>query len=137
MEGKSEDSVNKIQKSLETLLNTKTSIKPKRSTKVDKNKEIFEKIIMTLEELDVRSYILENDLDLVVSKYESKFYAVIDSLIEISFGPKITELIMFYLYERKNDNGTLSSLTDDTGRIIPLENPTDLWNLIQAIKQNK
>lgn len=137
MEEQGKDPLNQIKSSLEGLLNTKTVLKPKRSNKIDKERENFEKLIMTLEELEIRAYFLENDLDLDLSKYDSKFYSVIDSLIELHFGPKITQIIMFYLYDRKKDDGTLSVLTDDTGRTLPLENPADLWNLIQVIKQSK
>lgn len=135
-EHKKEDSVNKIKESLENLLNSKTSLKLKRTTKEDKEFEIFEKIINSLEELDVRAFILEKDLDINLTNYDKKFYNVIDNLIELKYGSAISEIIYFYLYERHDkENGNFGILDDVTKKFIPLNNVMDLWNLIQIIKE--
>jgi len=47
-------------------------------------------------------------------------------------------LIMFYLYERINPDGTLNTVTDINGDEFLLENAEDLWTLVQQIiEENK
>ena len=54
------------------------------------------------------------------------------------FDEDAADLIMFYLYERINPDGTLNSVTDINGDEVPLENAEDLWILVQQItEENK
>ena len=81
--GNNEEHVNGIKKSIDDILGTDTSLKRKKKSEDDTNRERFEKIIQTLEEIEVRSIILGNDLNLDFTSYDEKFYKVIDSLIEM------------------------------------------------------
>ena len=129
-----EENINEIKTSLENLLNVKTSIKPKRRSKNDKNREMFENIITDLEILETRTSFADEHVNIDLSKYNGLFLNIIDDLFELQFGKPVLELINFYLYNRFK-NGAVSQLLDDKGNIIPLQTPTDLWNIIQAIKQ--
>lgn len=132
------NSINEIKNSLENLLNSKTVVlKSRRNTKEDKEKQVFEKLILTLEELKVRSFILEEDIKIGISSYDEKFYEVIDMLLKMHFNTQITDLIMFYLYDRVNPDGSINTIMDDKNRQIPLNSPDDLWNLIQILKKSK
>ena len=133
-ENNKETSIKQIQNSIEDLLNTKTSLKIKYPTKEDKEKEIFIKIITELEILDTRSFFLKDQAGLDLSSYDVIFYNVIDDLMLLYFGEKVVEIIDFYLYRKHNLDGSVNNILDEQNRIIPLENATDLWNLIQIIK---
>jgi len=135
MDGKK--SIDKIKNSIESLLNTKTDLVPKKITKEDKDKILFEKIIKNIELVDIRSFILEEKSDINLSKYDNKFFNIIDDLILLHFGIEASELISFYLYERHNPDGSINQILDNENTPIPLENPSDLWNLIQIIKTFK
>ena len=132
-----DEHVNGIKKSIDDILHTDTSLKRKKKSEEDINRERFEKIISTLEEIEVRSLILGNDLELDFTSYDEKFYFVIDSLFHMHFGKEASELIFFYLYERMNADGTVNGLQNDEGEIIELTSPTDLWYLLKAIQDKK
>lgn len=131
-----EGHVEGIKKSVEDIIGSITSIKLKRKSEVDSQREKFEKIILSLEELNVRSMILESELGLDFSTYDDKFYAVIDAIFQLHFNKEINELIFFYLYERINEDGSFNKVLDIDGVEIELNNPLDLWAIIQAMEEN-
>jgi len=120
-----------IKKEIDDILGTDTFLKPKKRTDDDIQREKFEKIIQMMQEIEVRGILLATDLKLDFTSYDEKFYKVIDSLIEMQFGKEAAELIFFYLYERENPDGTVNDLIDETGMIVSLNNPTDLWYLVK------
>jgi len=120
-----------IKKEIDDILGTDTFLKPKKRTDDDIQREKFEKIIQMMQEIEVRGILLTTDLKLDFTSYNEKFYKVIDSLIEMQFGKEAAELIFFYLYERENPDGTVNDLIDETGMIVSLNNPTDLWYLVK------
>jgi hypothetical protein len=132
-----EEHVNGIKKSIDDILGTDTSLKRKKKTEDDLNRERFEKIIQTLEELEVRSLILGGDLSLDFTSYDEKFYVVIDLLFQLHFGKEAAELIFFYLYERTNPDGTTNGLQNDEGEVIELTSPNDLWYLLKAMQDRE
>jgi len=129
--------VDGIKKSIDDILGTDTSLKRKKKTEDDINRERFEKIIHTLEEVEVRSVILGSDLSLDFTSYDEKFYYVIDTLFQMHFGKEASELIFFYLYERNNPDGTVNGLQNEEGEVIELTSPTDLWYLLKAMQDRE
>jgi len=132
-----EEHVNGVKKSIDDILGTDTFLKRKKKSEDDINRERFEKIINTLEEIEVRGMLLGNDLQLDFTSYDEKFYFVIDSLFHLHFGKEASELIFFYLYERTNPDGTTNGLQNDEGEIIELTSPTDLWYLLKAMQDRE
>ena len=129
--------VNGIKKSIDDILHTDTSLKRKKKSDDDVNRERFEKIITTLEELEVRSIILGEDLKLDFTEYDEKFYFIIDSLLHLHFGKEAAELIFFYLYDRTNPDGSSNGLQNDEGEVVELTSPTDLWYLLKAVQDRE
>jgi len=120
-----------IKKEIDDIIGVDTVLKQKKKTDDDFQRERFEKIIQTMQEIEIRGILLATDLRLDFTSYDEKFYKVIDSLIEMQFGKETAELIFFYLYERENPDGTVNDLIDEEGTIVPLNNPNDLWQLIK------
>jgi len=120
-----------IKKEIEDIIGVDTVLKQKKKTDDDFQRERFEKIIQTMQEIEIRGILLATDLRLDFTTYDEKFYKVIDSLIEMQFGKETAELIFFYLYERENPDGTVNDLIDDEGTIVPLNSPNDLWQLVK------
>jgi hypothetical protein len=87
--------------------------------------------------LNNRATILYNDLKLDFSTYDESFLEIIDALMFMKFGEEACEVISFYLWERQNLDGSVNELQDAEGNIVPLENATDLWNVIQKITSEK
>jgi hypothetical protein len=120
-----------IKRSIEDIIGTDTSIKVKKKSEDDFQREKFIKIITLLEETEVRGVLLGNDLQLDFSSYDEKFYTVIDNLLLMLFGKEACELIFFYLYDRINPDGTINELIDADDKVIVLTSPNELWELVK------
>jgi hypothetical protein len=131
-----QEHANGIKSSIEDILGAGASLRRKKKSEDDNQREKFEKIIRTLEEIEVRGIILGSDLQLDFRSYDEKFYIIIDYLLELYFGKEGYELISFYLYERINPDGSVNELMDENDNIVPLNTPADLWELLK-VNQNK
>lgn len=132
-EDKLPEEVKELKKSLEDILNVDFKVKRKKKTELDIQKDLFFKIIISLEKLNMRSNVLNADLDIDLTKYDEIFYDVLDNLLILHFGKNIAEIIFFYVYDRIDQDGNIASLSDMGGNKIVLENIHDLWHLIQNI----
>jgi len=131
-----QEHANGIKSSIEDILGAGATLRRKKKSEDDNQREKFEKIIRTLEEIEVRGVILGSDLQLDFRSYDEKFYIIIDALLELNFGKEGYELISFYLYERINPDGSVNELMDENDNIVPLNTPADLWELLK-VNQNK
>lgn len=129
------DPFKKLQDQMKKLIGTDSTVKRRKKTKEDTQREIFLTTISLLEHILTRGVMLESDYGFNTSKYDEPFYQVIDSLIYLHFDEDSADLIMFYLYERINPDGTLNPVTDINGDEVPLENAEDLWILVQQITE--
>jgi len=123
-----------IKKSVEDIIGSGTVLKRKKKTEEDLNRESFEKIILLMEEIQTRGVLLQADLGLDYSNYDEKFYEIIDRLFQMHFGREAAEVIFFYAYERINPDGSVNELVDENDQVVTLTNPTDLWYLVNHIK---
>jgi hypothetical protein len=78
---------------------------------------------------------MSSDYGIDLTKYDEPFFQIIDGLIFMHFGKEAGELIMFYIYERTNPDGTINPVFDEDDNPIPLERVEDLWELVKNIKK--
>jgi hypothetical protein len=123
-----------LKKSIEDIIGSDTVLKRKKKTEEDLNRESFEKIILLMEEIQTRGVLLQADLGLDYSNYDEKFYEIIDRLFQMHFGREAAEIIFFYAYERINPDGSVNELIDENNQVVVLSSPTDLWYLVNHIK---
>jgi hypothetical protein len=123
-----------VKQTLETMIGTDLSLKRKKKSEHDLNRELFEKIIIALERANIRTALVGTEFEIDLSKYDETFYEVIDNLMVMQFGKQASEVIFFYVYERMNPDGTINELRDLNDIPIVLNSPTDLWDLINVIK---
>ena len=123
-----------VQQSIESIIGADTVLKRRKKTEDDISKDTFEKIIITLEQANVRSSIIGGDFKLDFTSYDETFYEIIDNLILMQFGKEASEVIFFYVYERINPDGTVNELADQDNQVVALNSPTDLWMLVNHIK---
>ena len=129
------DPLSNLKQSLDQLLQVDTSIKRKNKKLFDQKKELFINLINQFETAITRSYLIEKDFKIDLSKYEESFYQVIDSLILLAFGKEIYKILSFYFYDRYNPDGTRNTITiETTGEEIVLNNVEDLWAVVVNIK---
>jgi hypothetical protein len=131
---KGEQHAQGVRQTLETMIGTDLSLKRKKKSEYDLNKELFEKIIIALERANIRTALVGTEFDVDLSKYDETFYEVIDNLMLMQFGKQAAEVIFFYVYERMNPDGSINELRDTNDTPIVLNNPTDLWDLINVIR---
>ena len=134
MENKGEQHAQGVKQTLETMIGTDLSLKRKKKSEHDFNRELFEKIIIALEKNNVRTAIIGTEFDLDLSKYDESFYEVIDNLMVMHFGKQAAEVIFFYVYERLNPDGSVNELRDANDNPVVLNTPADLWELVNLIK---
>jgi len=123
-----------IKKSIENIIGSDTVLKRKKKTEEDINRESFEKIILLMDEIQTRGVLMHTELGLDYSNYNEKFFEIIDRLFQIHFGKEAAEVIFFYVYERLNPDGSINELVDENDTPIILNTPTDLWYLVNHIK---
>lgn len=123
-----------IKQSIENIIGSDTVLKRKKKTEEDLNRESFEKIIQLMDEIQVRDVLMMADLGLDYSKYNEKFYEVIDRMFGLYFGAEAAEIIFFYIYERINPDGSVNELADQNNQPVALNSPSDLWYLVNHIK---
>jgi hypothetical protein len=121
----SNDPLSSLKQSLDQLLQADTSIKRKNKKSYDQKQDLFINVINQFEAAITKSYLLEKDYKIDMSKYEEGFYQIIDSLILLSFGKDIYELLSFYFYERYNPDGSENGLIiDETDEEIFVKDAT-------------
>ena len=129
------EEVEGIKQSLENILNADFKIKRKKRTELDIQRDLFFKIVLSLEKLNMRSNVLNIDLDIDLTKYDEVFYNTIDDLLLLHFGKTIAEIVFFYVYDRIDQEGNIIYLNDSNVNPVILDNVNDLWNLIKNIKE--
>ena len=128
------DYIEHLQEQINQIIGVKSTLKRRRKNREDIQRNIFLNVIPLLEHVINRGTILESDFNIDITKYEELFYQIIDRLIYLQFDPKAAEVILLYLYERFNPDGTANPVLDANGNEVMLETTEDLWNLVQFIE---
>lgn len=129
----SKDHLERLQEQINQLIGTESTLKRRKRTKEDAQKELFLTIIPLIEHVLERNVILDNDYGVNNVKYDEPFFKIIDSLIYLHFDTDAADLIMFYIYDRVNPDGSLNALIDSEGTEIFLETPIELWHLVKQV----
>lgn len=132
----SQEDYRNIQEAMDTTLNIKSIVRRKKKNHVEKKKEAFVQVVLKLEEVAVKSMLAYADLQIDLSKYEEKFYEIMDTLMLFSFGPECTDLISFYVWDRVNPEGGVNPVMLEESGPIYLNNPYELWDLMILVNPN-
>lgn len=119
-----------VQSAVDSILNVSSNIKRKKRSNTDKKKELFVQMINNLEQAISRSNIAYVDLEMDMSRYDEKFYVVIDILLYMGFGPQCQELLSYYLWDRILPDGSILPLYDENENEITINSAYDLWDLV-------
>lgn len=130
-----EPQISTLQKSIQEILEVPMKQKRKRFSHDDFNKNHFCKIIENMEFMFNTSMILAMDFSINLGRMNEVMFETIDMLLEMNFNETQIEIINFYLYGRKNNDGSINSLIDTkTEEPVIMDTPEDLWWVIQEIK---
>ena len=103
-------------------------------------KELFCEIVDTYESIVNRSNKLYNDYGLEFKDYDEVFLLMIDNLFYLKYGEWKTEIIVWYVWERMDEEGNIGSLeyenteTGDSKEVI-VKCSEDLWDILQEIEK--
>jgi len=125
-----------IKKAVDALLKINSTVKRKKKAYLDKQKDLFIGIIITLQASQTREFLTQTELKLDFSSYDEMFLQIIDSLLLLHFGKEGYEVISFYLYEKFNPDGTVNELFDEEEKIVPSTTPGDIWNILMKLKND-
>lgn len=137
MDKENVEKIKNNKKIIEQVLNIPTELTHRNKTKNDLIKKKFEELIITLEQIDNRSCLLNSDFSLNLINFEEPYYIIINNLLELLYPIEIVNLIKYYVYGRMDENGKIIPLTDNEGGEIILNNPGELYSLIQQILNRK
>jgi hypothetical protein len=69
--------------------------------------------------------------DIDITKITDPLWFVIENQFKLIYGEEATELIMWYLMERLDEDNNVIALEDEDENKIILNKPIDLWNYLQ------
>ena len=112
------------------------NIKPKKQKGLSE-KEIFVDIISLLDDCFERSSSLEQH-NLNITSYEEPFYMMIENLLFIKYGEWKTDIILWWVYNRYNEEGEVSPIKlndhiENTEEEVLIENSDQLWEFLKRI----
>ena len=127
-----------IQEIIEDILDVPTGIKRKESNKEDFGKINFCKVIDNIEHLIQRTFFMNQDFGMDMSKYDEMFFDTMDMLLELNYSMDELELINFYLYGKYNPDGSTNNFIDrETKEVIILDTSEDLFFALEDLNPKK
>lgn len=100
-------------------------------------KELFIETINMLTECWNRSNASYDIFKINLLEYEEKYFQVIENFILIKYGTWKTEIILWYIFAREDDEGNIAPLiiqiSDKEDEEVILENPEQLWDILEKL----
>ncbi len=112
------------------------NIKPKKQKGLSE-KEIFVDIISLLDDCFERSSSLEQH-NLNITSYDEPFYIMIENLLFIKYGEWKTDIILWWVYNRYNEEGEVSPIklndhVENKQEEVLIETTEQLWEFLKRI----
>ena len=122
-----------IKKVFDTVLGANTTVKD--NIKATES-TVFEILIQKADDsLNLEDKLGEMDID--ITKITDPLWFVIENQFKLIYGEEATEIIMWYLMERLDEDNNVMALEDEDENKIILNKPIDLWKYLQKTIFNK
>lgn len=104
------------------------------------DKDLFIDIVDLLDECWIRSNTLETQFALPISDYEEPFYLAIENLIYMHYGEWKGDIILWWLFERLDEDGSLlpiniNDIDEQTEEEVFIETVEELWSFIKKLEK--
>ena len=104
-------------------------------------KDIFIETIDLLYNTWIRSNKAYEMYKINLLEYEEPFYQIIENCLLIKYDLSKTEIILWYIFGREDEEGNILPLIlqydeKDNEELI-INNPSDLWNLLEKLDNEK
>ena len=101
-------------------------------------KDIFINVIDILDECWTRSSVLGEEFGMDMSSYDEPFYLMIENLFYIKYGEWKTDIVLWWTYNRFNENEELMPVklndhVEKTEEEVFIETPEELWEFLKRI----
>jgi len=121
-----------------SIFGSKLKLTERNKTQEETEKEAFISIVSTLEKAFIQSEKLLTYFKIDLSDYEDNLYLVIEDLIALHYPQWKAELIMWYIYDRKDyiagETYPLMYAEDDKEEEkMFIHTPEELWNFLTKI----
>jgi len=122
-----------LKKLFKLILGTDVNIKDN----IDASEEIiFKNFIDNLDAANKRENKLMEEGGLDCSKLTDPLWHIIENCFRMLYGTEATDMILWYIYDRFNPDGSIVPLEGPNEKIFILKDSNDLWSYIKY-KSNK
>lgn len=102
-------------------------------------KDTFIDIVNIFDKCNKRTGLLEQEFNVDLESYENPFFLLIENLLALSYGEDEAEIILWWVYDRFDEEGKLMPIKldfEDEGveEDVIVETAEELWNLIEKLK---
>jgi hypothetical protein len=119
-----------IKKVIEQILGSNITMRQDASTDEDKLKDEFLKVMAMFEKVWERQNNMDVKYGVDFSTYDDPFFRTIEGFINFCFDGVAAEAIIFYVYARKDMEGTIHPYVDPNGKEYMFDNIDDLWEFL-------
>ncbi len=121
-----------------SVFGSKLKLTERNKTQEESEKEAFINIVSSLEKAFTQSEKLLKYFQIDLSDYEDNLYLVIEDLIALHYPQWKAELIMWYIYDRKDYIGgdlypLMYAEDDKEEEKMYIESPEELWDFLARI----
>jgi len=102
-------------------------------------KDTFIDIVNIFDKCNKRTGLLEQEFNVGLESYENPFFLLIENLLALSYGEDEAEIILWWVYDRFDEEGKLMPIKldfEDEGveEDVIVETAEELWNLLEKLK---
>ena len=102
-------------------------------------KDTFIDIVNIFDKCNKRTGLLEQEFNVDLETYENPFFLLIENLLAMAYGENEAEIILWWVYDRFDEEGNLLSIKlnfEDEGieEDVMVETAEELWDLLEKLK---
>lgn len=117
----------------------KFNIRVNKKQDIISEKDLFIELVGSMDHCWERSNNLYEIFGLNTLEYEEDYYKIIESLLLIKYGYWKTEIILWYVFGRKDEEGTVYPLTvqnvGEEDEEVILNTPLELWDFLNKMEE--
>tara|TARA_R110000868_G_scaffold317415_1_gene578240 strand:+ start:11 stop:430 length:420 start_codon:yes stop_codon:yes gene_type:complete len=122
-------------------LKFKQKTKQAKKQKTVSEKELFIETMNVFSDVWNRSNDTYEKYKINLLEYEEQFYQIIESFVLLKYGFWKTELILWYIFSRLNEENEVIPILYKTNdgeeqEEIILNNPSDLWDFLKKVEES-
>ncbi len=124
------DQKKEIKQAIEAILGSKITMREDASNPEDELKADFIKVIDLYEGVWKRQNQLLEKEGLDFTSYDEQYFKTIEGFIHFCFEGVAADAIIFYVYSRQDEDGTLHPFVGPNGKEYMFKTIDDLWEFL-------